>query len=942
VVVASAMSAGALAHAPPESDYSEILNNTNGDGTDSNPHVVTTLHELQAINSSLSAHYVLGGNINASETENWNSGAGFTPHGDYYDPFSGSFNGKGFSVDGLYINRPNTNDVGLFGRISSDIKNIGVTNIDIQGGGHVGGLVGFIKGSNIMNSYSSGNVSGNDEVGGLVGVNKNTNIEKSYSHSNVYGNDEVGGLVGENRDSSNIMETYSTGVVSGNIIVGGLVGYNYGATVTDSFWNTETSTQSTSSGSAVGLTTAEMTGSAAATKMVGFDFTSVWSTVLASDADSSADSYPILASVDRKSQLGSEDVYNAPTYTVDFIVEDSEGTAISGATVDIDGTEGANQDLPNGTYTITASAESYATLSQDLTVDGAAETVTVTLSEVSTYTVDFIVEDSEGTEIYGATVEIDGQTLTTNSTGHAVLTLTEGTYDYTISKAGHYTISDMVNVNSDTTVNSVLNQYEYYINVTVLDELQEPLSNAKVTFQGQEYKTYSDGNLTLVGTSNESYNITVYKDKYVSSTQSITIEDSPTTLSYTLDYKLGDIEGNVKDDSGNPIENTSVTLDTVKTTKTDSTGFYRFDNLLVGEYALGFESDGYNSIAQSVTVQNDNVTTNDVTLQYDLTTDGDEDWTTSDGAIGVEIVVDEYRIVENQEANLTAELSGATGDEVSFEWFVSGESFGGDKQSIDYFFDDDGDYRVSVRVTEDATGDIVEGNLSLDEEDWSEDREIIFKDLIVKTYNDAGNPINATVHVLLDGSPYKVGHTTEWQVNADRNATVYAEDYTNCDCVARNDPRDSPGWEKYREKYVRNNEWNIDAKKTVNMSVAEGEPKTVELTLTTISVPYSVGDDFDEGGVPSGDGGGDSEDDEDNPKPPEDNRGGDGGVLSGDGGGDGDGDGGISAAITLSVLAAAALLIIIGVFWLFKLLAAVLGIDGGTNGLGRLLRGEDD
>ena len=424
-----------------------------------------------------------------------------------------------------------------------------------------------------------------------------------------------------------------------------------------------------------------MTGSAAETNMVGFDFSSpIWHTVLASDADSSADSYPILDSVDRQAQLVSADVYDAPTYTVDVIVEDSEGTAIS-----------------------------------------------------------------------GATVEIDGQTLTTNSTVQPILTLTEGTYNYTISKAGNYTISDMVIVNSDTTINSVLNQYEYDINVTVLDELQEGLSNAKVTFQGQEYQTYPDGNLTLVGTSNESYNITVYKDKYVSSTQSITIEDSPTTLSYTLDYKLGEIEGNVTDDSGNPIENTSVTLDTLKTTKTDSTGFYRFDNLLVGEYALGFEADGYNSIAQSVTVQNDTVTTNDVTLQYDLTTDGDEDWTTSDGAIGVEIVVDEYRIVENQEANLKAELSGATGDEVSFEWFVSGESFGGDKQSIDYFFDEAGDYRVSVRVTEDATGDIVEGNLSLDEEDWTEDGETIFTDLTVKTYNADGNPVNALVNVKYIG-----------------------------------------------------------------------------------------------------------------------------------------------------------------------------------------------
>ena len=980
VLASAAMSAGVLADAPTDSEYSDILNNTTGDGSSSNPHVVTTLDELQAVQGDLSSHYVLGNNIDASETETWNSGAGFTPIVNDTDPFSGSFDGQGYSVDGLYINRPNTDYVGLFGKVSSsDIKNIGVTNLDMQGGDtFVGGLVGLSEGgARITNSYSSGNLSGEMSVGGLVGVDINGTITKSYSHSNVSGHragglvgstengtieksystgevsgnqsvggiigaieeagtvvdsyslssvtgdDYIGGLVGANFDGT-VVDSYSLGVVSGDTFVGGLVGYNSDAsTVVDSYWNIETSTQSTSDGSATGLTIPEMTGSAAETNM-NLEFTSVWSTVLASDADSSANLYPILESVDRQSQLDSAEVYEPPTrYTVDIIVEDSEGTEISGATVDIDGTDGANQDLPNGTYTITASAESYDTLNKDLTVDGEDKTVTFTLSE-STYSVDVLVEDSEGNAISGATVEIDGQTLTTNSTVQPILTLTEGTYNYTISKAGNYTISDMVIVNSDTTINSVLNQYEYDINVTVLDELQEGLSNAKVTFQGQEYQTYPDGNLTLVGTSNESYNITVYKDKYVSSTQSITIEDSPTTLSYTLDYKLGEIEGNVTDDSGNPIENTSVTLDTLKTTKTDSTGFYRFDNLLVGEYALGFESDGYNSIAQSVTVQNDTVTTNDVTLQYNSTTEGDEDWTTSDGAIGVEIVVDEYRIVENQEANLKAELSGATGDEVSFEWFVSGESFGGDKQSIDYFFDDDGDYRVSVRVTEDATGDIVEGNLSLDEEDWTEDgetgdREIIYTDLTVKTYDSFGNPINALVFVNTNEkrptniSKWHVNHTTEWQVAADNALIIHAEDsYFDVD--------------SYRPLTSRYH----------NVTVAAGETKTVELELGD----YARRSSWD-GNRSVGPGGGDGgEDAEDNPNYPEDN--GVGGVLFGDGGGDGDGNGGISAAITLSILVAAGLVIIIGVFWLFKLLAAVLGIDGGTNGLGRILRGKDD
>ena len=329
-MASATISAGVLADTPVESEYSDILNNTDGDGTSSNPYVVTTLDELQAVQGNLSAEYILGNNINASETDIWNSGAGFTPIGNLSNTFLGNFYGQGFSVDGLYIHRPNTDYVGLFGRVnSSDIKNIGVTNLDIQGADSVGGLVGLSIGSNITNSYASGVVSGDYSVGGLVGLNKNTTIEKSYSNSNVSGDESVGGLAGYNRDSSNITESYSNSSVTGDYYVGGLLGYNVGSSnikksyssgsvsgnsdvggllgynanyesyrVTDSYWNTETSNQSTSAGSAIGLTTAEMTGSAAETNMVNLDFTSVWRTVSASDADSSADSYPILASVD--------------------------------------------------------------------------------------------------------------------------------------------------------------------------------------------------------------------------------------------------------------------------------------------------------------------------------------------------------------------------------------------------------------------------------------------------------------------------------------------------------------------------------------------------------------------------------------------------------------------------------------------------------------------
>jgi hypothetical protein len=324
--------------------------------------------------------------------------------------------------------------------------------------------------------------------------------------------------------------------------------------------------------------------------------------------------------------------------------------------------------------------------------------------------------------------------------------------------------------------------------------------------------------------------------------------------------------------------------------------------------------------------EDEDSTTDDGSTEDSTTDDSteDEDSTTTDGAICVEIVVDEYRIVENQEVNLTTKLGSATADEVSFEWFVSGESFGGDTQSIEYVFDDAGDYQVSVRVTEDATGDILECTLSLNEQDWtgdaeSGDGEIIFIDLIVKTYDADGNPVNATVgfgdndrprYFTVDMMPNnQINHTTEWQVVADARYSLGAFYYVNDSTV-------------------------ISAGRP-NLTVAAGETKTLELTLTE-SVP---GDDINHS--PS-------------PDFTIDNRDRNGwkwiiyrspqlsGGSGGSGDGDGDGDGGISAAITLSVLAAAALLIILGGFWLFKLLAAVLGIDGGTNGLGRILRGKDD
>ncbi|WP_141050354.1 two-partner secretion domain-containing protein [Aliarcobacter cryaerophilus] len=202
--------------------------------------VVNNLYQLQWINRALNGKYELGRNIDASATSSWNSNGsggyfGFNPIGDNAYRFAGTFDGLGFTISNLYINRPSQNYVGLFGYTNNaTIKNIGLKDVNIIGFRQVGGLVGGNYGT-ISNSYAFGIVAGNNATGGLVGRNGGT-ISNSYSSGNVNGNLYVGGLVGYNYLGT-IENSYATGNVTGQSRVGGLVGENFNGTISNSFYD---------------------------------------------------------------------------------------------------------------------------------------------------------------------------------------------------------------------------------------------------------------------------------------------------------------------------------------------------------------------------------------------------------------------------------------------------------------------------------------------------------------------------------------------------------------------------------------------------------------------------------------------------------------------------------------------------------------------------------
>ena len=151
-----------------------------------------------------------------------------------YGCFTGTFDGQGYEIRDVFINRPDEYLVGLFGCVDEVgvIKDIGVMNFTVIGKSSVGGLAGSIRGT-VSNSYAIGNVSGDSSVGGLVGYNQGP-VSNCYATGTVAGELDVGGLVGCNMGFVN--NSYSASSVTGNSSVGGLVGQNSEGTVSNSHW----------------------------------------------------------------------------------------------------------------------------------------------------------------------------------------------------------------------------------------------------------------------------------------------------------------------------------------------------------------------------------------------------------------------------------------------------------------------------------------------------------------------------------------------------------------------------------------------------------------------------------------------------------------------------------------------------------------------------------
>jgi len=160
--------------------------------------------------------------------------------------------------------------VGSVGGIVSQCSSRG----RVAGIWYVGGLVGSVGEGTVKRSYSKATVSGNESVGGLAGatLNQATIVDSCYANGTVNGTLYARGLVGQTV-AGRVFKCYSTGAVTGSQYAGGLTGNTrvFGEVIA-SFWDAQTSGQTTSAGGTA-KTTAEMW---SADTYNGWDFDLTW------------------------------------------------------------------------------------------------------------------------------------------------------------------------------------------------------------------------------------------------------------------------------------------------------------------------------------------------------------------------------------------------------------------------------------------------------------------------------------------------------------------------------------------------------------------------------------------------------------------------------------------------------------------------------------------
>ncbi|PWJ43203.1 InlB B-repeat-containing protein [Sediminitomix flava] len=267
-----------------------------GTGEADTPYLIENLEDLRWISEGgsdstdnqtrWSYHYRMVNDIDAADTKDWNEGEGFSPIGADGNAFTGVFDGAGNTISNLYINRPNSENVGFISSawLGSKIENIGLINLDITARKYIGGLVANPNNSVIENCFTHGKIKGQSHIGGLCNYAFRSSLINSFSNVNITGNNDIGGLLCS-IGSSTLKYCYASGQINGKSDLGGIVVNRNKSSVSSTYWDKETTGVATSelSNDEFGLVTEAF---ADIDHFYDFDFSNHWEIALLTELDS--------------------------------------------------------------------------------------------------------------------------------------------------------------------------------------------------------------------------------------------------------------------------------------------------------------------------------------------------------------------------------------------------------------------------------------------------------------------------------------------------------------------------------------------------------------------------------------------------------------------------------------------------------------------------------
>lgn len=291
-------------------------------------------------------------------------------------------------------------------------------------------------------------------------------------------------------------------------------------------------------------------------------------------------------------------------------VTNSSGAPLLGATVTVAGNTAITaadgtwsiENLAAGTATVTASLNGYSSASESVSLTAGNTTAAgpLALAPVNPGTVKGTVVDSSGTGLSGVTVNADGVTATTDSTGsYTLANLPAGSATITASATGFANGSQTVTVTAGSTVTAppiTLSPNSGSVSGTVKSSAGTEIAGASVGYGGGSTTTSSTGTYSLTGVPAGTIQLVASATGFQSSSQNVAVTGGVnSTANFTLapTGATGKVTGKITNAStGAAVSGATVKWSGASTTSS-STGIYTLSNVTAGTQKITASKTGF-------------------------------------------------------------------------------------------------------------------------------------------------------------------------------------------------------------------------------------------------------------------------------------------------------------------------------------------------------------